>query len=84
MLQTYLDTEGRLRAFPVQQKKELAILRHVVRDFEPARRYPEKQVNRILSRYSEDTARLRRHLVEFGLMQRQGGGGEYWRTDGKG
>ena len=83
VLKTYLDADGRLRAFPVQQKKELAILRHVAKSFEPGRRYPEKQVNRILSRYSDDTARLRRHLVEFGLMQREGGGGEYWLREGR-
>ena len=81
VLKTYLDGDGRVRAFPTQQKKELAILRHVVKSFEPGRRYSEKQVNRTLARFSEDTARLRRHLVEFGLMQREGGGGEYWRND---
>jgi DNA-binding transcriptional ArsR family regulator len=81
VLKTYLDGDGRVRAFPTQQKKELAILRHVVKSFEPGRRYSEKQVNRTLSRFSEDTARLRRNLVESGLMQREGGGGEYWRSD---
>jgi predicted transcriptional regulator len=80
VLKTYLDADGRIRAFPSQQKKELAILRHVVRAFEQGRRYPEKQVNRMLSRFSDDTAMLRRHLVELGLMQREGGGGAYWRT----
>jgi biotin operon repressor len=83
VLKTYLGPDGRLRAFPVQQKKLLAVLRHVVREFEDGRRYAEKQVNRILARYSEDTASLRRHLVEFGLMQREGGGGDYWRSESR-
>ena len=43
-------------------------------------RYSEKQVNEILKRYHEDTATLRRELVGFGLMQREGGEGEYWRV----
>jgi hypothetical protein len=51
-----------------------------VQVFEPGARYPEKQVNEILSRFNEDTARLRRNLVDFKLMARQGGGGEYWRV----
>jgi predicted transcriptional regulator len=80
VLKAYLDANGRIRAFPSQQKKELAILRHVVTAFEQGRRYPEKQVNRMLSRFSDDTAMLRRHLVELGLMDREGGGGEYWRS----
>ena len=81
VLNTYMSSDGRLLAFPVQQKKEEAILRYIVRVFEPSRRYSEKQVNEILSRFNEDTARLRRSLVDFGLMQRQGGGGDYWRVD---
>jgi predicted transcriptional regulator len=82
VLKTYLTPEGRIRAFPSQRKKELAILRHVVTIFEPGRRYSEKQVNRMLLQFSDDTARLRRYLVEFGFMEREGGGGEYWR-DGR-
>jgi predicted transcriptional regulator len=81
VLNTYLSSDGRLLAFPVQRKKEEAILRYIVRVFEPNRRYTEKQVNKILSRFSEDVARLRRNLVGFGFMERQGGGGEYWRVD---
>jgi len=82
VLKTYLDAAGRIKAFPVQRKKELAILRHVVKTFEPRRRYTEKEVNGALKRFSDDTARLRRYLVEFGFMERQGGAGEYWRTNG--
>lgn len=78
VLKTYLDADGRIKAFPVQRKKELALLRHVVGVFEPRRRYAEKEVNALLRRFSDDTARLRRYLVEFGFMNRQGGGGEYW------
>lgn len=81
VLNTYMSSDGRLAAFPVQRKKEQAILRYIVRIFEPNQRYSEKRVNKILSQFSEDTARLRRNLVEFGFMERQGGGGEYWRID---
>ena len=81
VLNTYLSPEGRLLSFPVQLKKEQAILRYIVRVFEPDRRYSEKQVNEILSRFSEDTPRLRRNLVGLGLMEREGGGGDYWRVD---
>lgn len=81
VLNTYLSPDGRLLAFPAQQKKEEAILRYIVRVFEPGRRYNEKEVNQILAQFSEDTARLRRNLVEFGFMERQGGGRDYWRVD---
>ncbi|MBN1147947.1 MAG: metalloregulator ArsR/SmtB family transcription factor [Anaerolineales bacterium] len=81
VLNTYLTPDGRLKQFPSQQKKLEVILRHVAQAFEPGARYSEKQVNQILERFNQDTASLRRHLVEFGLMGRQGGGGEYWRID---
>lgn len=71
--------DGRIRAFPAQRKKFEAILRYVLKDFEPGVRYPERQVNEILARYHEDTATLRRELVGYGWLQREGGGGEYWR-----
>ncbi len=81
VLNTYMTRDGRIEAFPVQRKKEEVLLRRVVEAFETGRRYSEKQVNRILKRFSEDTARLRRHLVEYGFMGREGGGGEYWRVE---
>ncbi len=71
--------DGSLKDIPAQRKKLEAILRYVVRDFEIGKRYPEKQVNAILSRYHADTASLRRELVGSKLMEREGGGGEYWR-----
>ena len=80
VLNTYLASNGKVRAFPAQRKKENVLLRHVVQVFEPGIRYSEKQVNTMLSRFSDDTARLRRHLVDFGFMHREGGGGKYWRT----
>lgn len=81
VLKAYLDEEGRLTAFPTQQKKERAVLRHIVRVFEFDRRYSEKEVNQLLLQFNEDNARLRRDLVDFGFMDREGGGGEYWRIE---
>jgi predicted transcriptional regulator len=76
---TYPD--GRLKSFPAQRKKLEAILRYVLRVFEPGLRYSEKQVNQMLGRFHEDTATIRRELVDYGMLKREGGGGEYWRPD---
>ncbi len=73
--------DGSLKTIPAQRKKLDAVLRHVVKAFEPGVRYSEKQVNEILSRFHSDTATLRRELVGSKLMQREGGGGEYWRVE---
>jgi hypothetical protein len=79
----YVLPDGQLKTIPSQRKKLLAVLRHIVQDFNPDRRYSEKEVNEILARYHEDTASLRRELVGSKLMAREGGGGDYWRTDEK-
>ena len=81
VLASFTGPDGRFTAFPAQEKKYLVLLRHVVRDFAPGVRYSEKRVNEMLHRYSDDTARLRRSLVEFGLMDREGGGRDYWRKE---
>ena len=77
----YTRKDGSLKTIPAQQKKMEAVLRYIVKAFEPGKRYSEKQVNKILGRYHEDTASLRRELVGYKLMKREGGGGEYWRVD---
>ena len=80
VIRDYSKRDGSLKTLPAQRKKLEAILRHVVQAFEMGKRYSEKRVNEILSQYHEDTATLRRELVGFKLMEREGGGGEYWRV----
>ena len=79
VVKDFTRRDGSLKTIPAQQKKLEAILRHVVKSFDVGKRYSEKRVNEILSRYHKDTATLRRELVEHKLMEREGGGGEYWR-----
>jgi len=80
VIKDYSRRDGSLKTLPSQRKKLEAILRYVVKSFEMGKCYSEKRVNEILSGYHEDTATLRRELVGFGLMKREGGGGEYWRV----
>ena len=79
VVEDYSLPDGRLKTIPAQRKKLEAVLRYVVKAFEPGVRYNEKQVNEMLTRFHEDTATLRRELVSYRLMGREGGGGEYWR-----
>lgn len=83
VLATFTTPDGRIKNFPMQEKKFRVLLRHVLPAFSHGVRYTEKRLNEILARYSEDTARLRRWLVDFGYMKREGGGGKYWRADGE-
>jgi hypothetical protein len=76
--ENFVDAEDRIVSIPAQLKKRLAILRWLVEDFQPGRRYTEAEVNEIISRRHPDFATLRRHLVDEELMQRKRG--IYWRT----
>jgi DNA-binding transcriptional ArsR family regulator len=81
VLATFTTPDGRIKSFPMQEKKIRVLVRHVLPAFTHGVRYPEKRVNEILLKFSDDSARLRRWLVEFGFMAREGGGGKYWRID---
>jgi biotin operon repressor len=79
VVKVYVRKDGSLKTIPAQRKKLEAVLRYVVKAFEVNKKYSEKKVNEILSQYHQDTASLRRELVGYGLMKREGGGGDYWR-----
>ena len=83
VISTFCDSEGRILQFPAQRKKFEVLLRHAAGAFKPGRRYSEKQVSEMLSSFSDDTATLRRGLIDHGVMEREGGGGEYWLRDSR-
>ena len=63
----------RLKQIPARRTKLLIVLRHLLRQFDPGRDYPEKEVNAILRVAHVDVATLRRNLVDFGFMIRANG-----------
>ncbi len=67
-----------LKSLPAQRKKLEAVLRYAVQRFEFDARYNERQVNEILSELHEDTAAMRRGMIEMRLMARDHG--IYWRV----
>lgn len=78
VLSNFVDAEGRLTHIPAQWKKRMTVLRWLVEDFQPGRRYTEAEVNLIVGRRHPDFATLRRYLVDEELMQRRRS--VYWRT----
>ncbi|HSK69811.1 MAG TPA: DUF2087 domain-containing protein [Candidatus Limnocylindria bacterium] len=65
--------DGRFTALPVKRAKRLVVLRFFARQFETGRVYPEKEVNAIIARFYPDWCTVRRELVDFGFMAREGG-----------
>jgi hypothetical protein len=72
--------DGHLVSIPSQRSKRMVILDVLAQEFEPGRRYPEKEVNRRLRAWHPDYAALRRYLVDEGFMEREHG--EYRRAGG--
>lgn len=70
--------DGPLESFPLKEKKRVAILRHILKFFEPDKKYSEKEVTAILSPIYGDYALLRRQLIEHGFMDRTPDGSSYW------
>ncbi len=80
VVKNFCQPDGSVREFPLQEKKLQAILRHVVQVFEPGKRYTEKEVNVYLARFNEDTALLRRALIDQKLLDREPNGSAYWKS----
>jgi hypothetical protein len=78
VIKNYSLPDGRLKEIPMQEKKLLAILKHVVQVFEPGVQYNEKQVNEALKRFHPDSATLRRALVDRHMIVRELNGAAYW------
>jgi DNA-binding HxlR family transcriptional regulator len=70
---------GRLTRWPHQWKQRKVILRYLLEQFEPGRRYSEREVNEIIGRVHPDFATLRREMIDAGLMARERD--VYWRKE---
>jgi len=56
------------------------LARHALQAIEPGVTYAEKQLNERLQPFTDDTATIRRALVDLGLLQRTPDGAAYWRV----
>lgn len=64
---------GKLKSIPVQRKKRLVILEHLVACFKYDETYTEKEVNLAIADFHDDFATLRRELIVEKLMTRENG-----------
>ncbi len=72
VLATFLDGE-RIKQIPRRPAKRAVVMRWLSGQFEPGREYAEREVNEIIKRHHEDSATLRREMVDTGLMSREAG-----------
>jgi len=83
VLKAYLEPDGRFRApLPAKPRQLQVLARHALPAIEPGVTYGEKQLNERLQRFTDDTATIRRTLVDLGLLLRTPDGAAYWRAAG--
>lgn len=78
VLQIFIDDAGRIPRWPSKVGKQLILLQALANDFDPAKRYTEQEVNAILMQRVTDYVRIRRDLVDRGLLARTTDGRQYW------
>ena len=69
-IEQFFRADGSLISIPVKPSKKLAVLRKIAMRLEPGKRYPEKLLNQELAIFHEDTAALRRHMIEYQILVR--------------
>ena len=73
----FFNPNGTLISVPVKSAKKIAVLHRIAGDLSPTIKYPEKELNAIIAKYHDDTAAIRRHMIEYGILERDGAS-VYW------
>jgi hypothetical protein len=73
----FLKDDGSLTRLPASRRKRWLLWRRFADDFQEGRRYPEAEVNQILQRRHWDCATIRREMIGWRMLAREGG--VYWR-----
>jgi hypothetical protein len=69
-IEQFFRSDGTLIAIPVKSAKKIAVLHRIAEDLSPGVRYPERELNAIIAKYHDDTAAIRRHMIEYGILER--------------
>ena len=66
----FFRPDGSLISIPLKSAKKIAVLQHIARDLSPDTKYPERELNLIIAKYHDDTAAIRRYMIEYGILDR--------------
>ena len=69
---------GKISVIPSKEKRKKVVLAEIAKRFDCGKNYTEQEVNEILHHIYDDYATLRRHMVEYGYMNRERDGSRYW------
>ena len=78
----FFAPDGTLISIPVKAAKKIAVLKEIAKKLTPDTKDPEKELNAVIATYHPDTAAIRRHMIEYGILERDGGS-VYWVVSAK-
>jgi hypothetical protein len=71
VIKNFFTSEGKLKSLPVQLKKKLMVLEHLVSQLEKGRKYSEKEINDYIKNFHDDFATIRREFIMHQFMFRE-------------
>ena len=79
ILRNFLDSNGKLTAFPAKRKMKIYCLFYLAQKFEAEKAYTEQDINKVLLDWHTfaDPATLRRELYDYGFLDRSRDGKVY-------
>ena len=79
ILRNFLDTNGKLTAFPAKRKMKIYCLFYLAQKFEADKDYTETEINNVLLDWHAfaDPATLRRELYDYRFLDRSRDGKVY-------
>ncbi len=66
----FFRPDGTLISIPAKSGKRIAVLEHIASELSPGTKYPEKKLNSVIAKYHDDTAAIRRYMIEYGILER--------------
>lgn len=81
ILDRLLDGRGRVKRWPVRRAQQLIVLEHIAAQLEEGVVWNEVELGHTLEQLHafNDPARVRRELVDLGVLARKRDGSAYWK-----
>ena len=82
ILDRLLDDRGRVKRWPVRRAQQLIVLDHIAAQIEEGVTWNEVELGHMLDGLHafNDPARIRRELVDLGILARKRDGSAYWKV----
>jgi hypothetical protein len=71
VIKNFFTADGKLKHVPVQLKKKLIVLQHIVSQLTKGQKYSEKEINEFIKGFHDDFATIRREFIMHQLMFRE-------------